>query len=265
MARVSTAGRRRSSTRSWGRQRARPRSLPSPIPADRARPRPRTPRRRRLLARNAWPSTAGPRRWRGRRRRAGPASGSRRGRRPGLLRRRRVRGIEGKSSSLNHQLRAPSQGYLESAVEQVLRRQWNERRGRLDGNGAVPVSARHRRIGAGLRFGIRDRNRDVWHAYGGLADDVGDVRADDDVAGTARGVTRICRVRGGDPVRTMHDRVARAFARGVRERVLLPYRASDVEEPGDDEKHQRQEQRELDERLAPVVVAVSEEAWQPAQ
>jgi hypothetical protein len=63
------------------------------------------------------------------------------------------------------------------------------------------------------------------------------------------------------------DRKTRPFAGGVREGVLLPDGACDVEETRDDQEHDRQEQREFDEGLPPLpfFVLVAEEATKSAQ
>src|SRR5437773_8217936 len=165
-------------------------------------------------------------------------------------------------SSLDHQLRAPSQGYLEWAIEQVLRRQRNKRCGSLDGDAAVTVGTRDCRTGVVVR--VRGRDGNVGHSEGRLPDGVRDVHAEHGVSLPSSALWR----RGVDPwvaFGSVHDRVARAFARGVRERVLLPHRAGDVEEAGDDEEHQWEKQRELDERLSALVFAVAEEANEAAQ
>ena len=63
----------------------------------------------------------------------------------------------------------------------------------------------------------------------------------------------------------VNDRVSRALARGVRQRVLLPHRTGDIEQARDDEQHERQQERELHEGLTPLALSRTEEAEEAAQ
>src|SRR5438034_849134 len=166
-------------------------------------------------------------------------------------------------SSLDHQHRAALERDLESAAEHVIRRQRHELRRRHDLDAVVavvaPIAGASRALTVGPAHCDVDRAADT---HGRVLHDIDDWLFivgihDAGVVGPRTGG----RAAVAGPV---NDRVPSSLARRVREGVLLPDRARDVEDAGDNQQYDRQHERELDHRLAALTLAVGEEVPQRA-